>query len=196
MGGVWREGRGLGEGRSKEKRWTPPPPREQSWGSIGQIPYTYSGTEHPFSQKSKLTMKNRYFQLETNQRVCSENRVRLGTSLEVQWLRFHAANARDMGLIPGWRAKIPHAMWNGQTIFLKYENRIWLSDMSPFSIRSQGLGHCSIRLIRPGSIGSNMSKVLSPFLLLLCQETKAPPLLTLRKYQVLEWGVRTKDNQL
>ena len=115
-------------------------------------------------------MKNRYFQLETNQDIWSGNRIRLGTSLEVQWLRFHAANAGDMGLIPGWRAKIPHARWYGQTIFLKYENRIWLSDMSPFSIRSQSLGQCSKRLIRPGSVGSNMSKVLPPCLLLLCQE--------------------------
>ena len=31
-----------------------------------------------------------------------------GTSLEVQWLRFHASNARGTSLIPGWGNKIPH----------------------------------------------------------------------------------------
>ena len=93
-------------------------------------------------------MKNRYFQLETNQGIWSENRIRLGTSLEVQWSRFRAANAGDKGLIPGQRAKIPHAMWYGQMIFLKYENRIWLSDMSPFSIRSHNQGYGASAQIR------------------------------------------------
>ena len=102
--------------------------RQQYWSGV---PLPSPGTKHPFCQKSKLTMKNRYFQLETNQGIWSENRIRLGTSLEVQWSRFRAANAGDKGLIPGQRAKIPHAMWYGQMIFLKYENRIWLSDMSP-----------------------------------------------------------------
>ena len=32
----------------------------------------------------------------------------------VQWLRHRAANIRDMGLIPGQGAKIPHAMQHGQ----------------------------------------------------------------------------------
>ena len=35
---------------------------------------------------------------------------RLGTSLVVQWLGIHLADARDAGLIPGWGAKIPPAM--------------------------------------------------------------------------------------
>ena len=40
-----------GEGaREREKQGkekvNPPSPREQSWGSIGQIPYTNSGTKH------------------------------------------------------------------------------------------------------------------------------------------------------
>ena len=44
------------------------------------------------------------------------NRKRLfaGTSLEVQWLKLHASNAGDTGLIPGWGTKIPYAMQRGQ----------------------------------------------------------------------------------
>ena len=33
-----------------------------------------------------------------------------GTSLVVQWLRFHASNAGGVGLGPGWGTKIPHAV--------------------------------------------------------------------------------------
>ena len=29
----------------------------------------------------------------------------------VQWLRLHASTAVDMGSIPGWGTKIPHAIW-------------------------------------------------------------------------------------
>ena len=35
----------------------------------------------------------------------------LGTSLAVHRLRFCASTTRGMGSIPGWGAKIPHAMW-------------------------------------------------------------------------------------
>ena len=38
----------------------------------------------------------------------------MGTSLVVQWLRFHASNARGAGLIPGQGTKIPHAVQRGQ----------------------------------------------------------------------------------
>ena len=34
----------------------------------------------------------------------------MGTSLVVQWLKLHDFNAGDMGLIPGWGTKIPHAL--------------------------------------------------------------------------------------
>ena len=37
-----------------------------------------------------------------------------GTSLAVQWLRFHVTKAGDVGLILGWRTKIPHAMRCGR----------------------------------------------------------------------------------
>ena len=40
----------------------------------------------------------------------------LGTSLAVQWLRFHASTAGGMGLIPGWGTKILHAAWHSQKI--------------------------------------------------------------------------------
>ena len=40
----------------------------------------------------------------------------LGTSLVVQWLRLHAANAGIVGLIPGQATKIQHAMQCGQKI--------------------------------------------------------------------------------
>ena len=33
------------------------------------------------------------------------------TYLGVQWLRLHTSIARDMGSVPSWGTKIPHAMW-------------------------------------------------------------------------------------
>ena len=40
----------------------------------------------------------------------------IGTYLVVQWLRLHASTARDVGSIPGWGTKIPHAMWCSQKV--------------------------------------------------------------------------------
>ena len=37
----------------------------------------------------------------------------IGTSLVIQWLRLHTLNAWDTGLIPGWVAKILHAIGGG-----------------------------------------------------------------------------------
>ena len=37
-----------------------------------------------------------------------------GTSLAVQWLRFHTPNAGDTGSIPGWGTKIMNIMQCGQ----------------------------------------------------------------------------------
>ena len=45
------------------------------------------------------------------------NKKYIGTSLEVQWLRFWASNARDVGSIPGWETKIPQATWHSQKNF-------------------------------------------------------------------------------
>ena len=44
------------------------------------------------------------------------------TSLAVQWLRFHASNARGMGLIPDQGARIPHARQRGQENIKKKKN--------------------------------------------------------------------------
>ena len=38
----------------------------------------------------------------------------LGTSLTIQWLRLCASNAGGVGSIPGWGAKILHAMQGDQ----------------------------------------------------------------------------------
>ena len=42
-----------------------------------------------------------------------------GTSLVVQWLGLCASTARDMGSIPGWGTKIPHATWHSLPIAKK-----------------------------------------------------------------------------
>ena len=36
--------------------------------------------------------------------------MKLGTSLVVQWLRLHAANAEDACLIPGWGSCMLHSV--------------------------------------------------------------------------------------
>ena len=41
-----------------------------------------------------------------------EQKFSLGTSLVVQWLRL----CTSASPLPGWRTKIPHAAWYGQTI--------------------------------------------------------------------------------
>ena len=45
-----------------------------------------------------------------------------GTSLVVQWLRLHTSKAGDMGLNPGWGAKIQHTVGSGPQN--KYTNKI------------------------------------------------------------------------
>ena len=45
----------------------------------------------------------------------------MGTSLAVQWLRLRAPTTRDVGLIPGWGTRIPHASRRGQR--KKQENK-------------------------------------------------------------------------
>ena len=44
----------------------------------------------------------------------NHQRVKTGTSLVVQWLGLHASNAGDMGSIPGWETKMPHATWHAK----------------------------------------------------------------------------------
>ena len=48
-----------------------------------------------------------------------------GTSLMVQWLRLSAPPARGAGLIPGWRTKIPRALWRGQKKKLNNGGLMW-----------------------------------------------------------------------
>ena len=48
----------------------------------------------------------------------------VGTSLAVQWLKLHASTAGDVGLIPSWGTKIPHAMRHGQK--KKEINNVWI----------------------------------------------------------------------
>ena len=38
-----------------------------------------------------------------------------GNSLVVQWLELHASTAGGMGSVPGWGAKILHAIWCSHT---------------------------------------------------------------------------------
>ena len=40
--------------------------------------------------------------------------MRIGNSLEVQWLGLHASAAGDTGSIPGWGTKVPQATGCGQ----------------------------------------------------------------------------------
>ena len=42
----------------------------------------------------------------------------MGTSLVVQGLKFHTANVGGKGLLPGWGAKILHAVRHGPKIQL------------------------------------------------------------------------------
>ena len=60
-------------------------------------------------------------QMESRRGQCFKNEY-VGTSLVVQWLRFHASNAGGMGLIPDWGTKIPHAMQCAQQL-QKISNR-------------------------------------------------------------------------
>ena len=45
-------------------------------------------------------------------RACLFKELKIGTSLEVLWLRLCASNAGGSGSIPGWETKILHAMWS------------------------------------------------------------------------------------
>ena len=51
-----------------------------------------------------------------------------GCSLPVgQWLRHHIANAADVGSIPGWGTKIPHATVHGQVVFKRRMSKVYNS---------------------------------------------------------------------
>ena len=67
-----------------------PPPLSSA---VSACSLATGGQEH-LSDGSETTLKN----------------SPLGTSLVVQWLRLGASNARDVGWIPDWGTKIPHAV--------------------------------------------------------------------------------------
>ena len=62
----------------------------------------------------------------------SPSKQNLGTSLAVQWVRLHAANAEGMGSIPGQGTKIPHAVKCSQKI----------NNNSNFKIKKQKTEFC------------------------------------------------------
>ena len=53
------------------------------------------------------------------QEKCVTKGIKTGTSLVVQWFRLCTPNAGAVGLIPGWRTKMPHAAWWGEKGILK-----------------------------------------------------------------------------
>ena len=78
---------------------------------------------------------------------CSLKDVQNGTSLAVQWLRLCASNAGDMGSIPGWGTKIPHAAQGSQSEKKKkvQENqRMWASGESNLKTSSSNSCHCTV----------------------------------------------------
>ena len=72
------------------------------------------------SVKEEKVQKLFYFPIMLNIQKCGER-----TSLVVQWLRLHASNARDMGLIPDWgkftwgTAQPKNKMWRESKITLQ-----------------------------------------------------------------------------
>ena len=73
-----------------------------------------------------LTVIESYFSFLTTIIACGINHIKTprqhyiksaqGTFLVIQWLRVCATNAQDVGSIPGWETKIPHAVQCGQKI--------------------------------------------------------------------------------
>ena len=47
----------------------------------------------------------------------------MGNPLVVQWLGLCTFTARGRGSIPRWGAKIPQAVWHGQKIKIKNQNK-------------------------------------------------------------------------
>ena len=47
------------------------------------------------------------------------------TSLAVQWLRFHAPNAADVGSVSGGGTRIQDAMWCSKNKNKKFLNKEW-----------------------------------------------------------------------
>ena len=59
------------------------------------------------------------------QYVGSSQKLKIGTSQVVQWLRLHASNAGGAGSIPGQRSKIPRSVGHNQKV--KNRTAMWSS---------------------------------------------------------------------
>ena len=47
-----------------------------------------------------------------------------GASLAAQWLRLWASNSGEVGSIPGWGTKIPHATWHSKKSYIYFFSNI------------------------------------------------------------------------
>ena len=67
------------------------------------------------NKRERVTISVQCLQLDGNRECTVDLEVWafLGTSLVVQWLRFHSCTAGVAGLISGQGNKIPHAPWDG-----------------------------------------------------------------------------------
>ena len=67
-------------------------------------------------------------------------KLKMGTSLAVQWLILHVPNAGGVGFIPGQGTKIPHVaqcLENKQTTTKKKKNLDILGKIQPLSIENR-----------------------------------------------------------
>ena len=71
-----------------------------------------------------------------------------GTSLEAQWLRLHASNAKVMGSIPDPATKIPHAAWS---------KKKKTKTFTPYG------GKCMILTVKTPQFGSTLTFRVNPF---------------------------------
>ena len=72
---------------------------------------TTEATWHACTAIFRDTYWNIYKWADVTAEICFR-RIQGWTSLVVQWLRFHTSCIGGAGSIPGWRMKIPHAMWS------------------------------------------------------------------------------------
>ena len=93
--------------------------------------------------------------MKTKSHLCLKEHT--GASLAVQWLRFCAYNAGEMGSIPGRETKIPHAMWCSQG--KKKKTDIYVCVYSSFS--NHILYSCVLNL----DLSFNQQLALSSFIL-------------------------------
>ena len=59
--------------------------------------------------------------------ITAYSKLKLGTSLAVQWLRLCTSKAGGASLIPGWGTKTPDAAWRNQKIIKKNKLNLFIS---------------------------------------------------------------------